>query len=97
MQLVRQCCDFFYQRAITITATRFEVIFVFFLKAREGRTTIVIAHRLSTVRTADVICGVSEGKVQECGTHDQLMEVGGIYYKLVTGQVRLFVLHDRGN
>jgi len=48
----------------------------------------VIAHRLSTVRTADVIYGVGDGVIQEYGTHDQLMQVGGIYFKLVSNQVR---------
>lgn len=52
-----------------------------------GRTTLVIAHRLSTVRTADVIMGFENGVIKEYGTHDQLMGEGGIYYTLVTNQV----------
>ncbi|KAM6152196.1 ATP-dependent translocase ABCB1-like [Erethizon dorsatum] len=55
-------------------------------KAREGRTTIVIAHRLSTVRNADVIAGFDDGVIVEKGTHDELMKEKGIYYKLVTMQ-----------
>jgi ABC-type multidrug transport system fused ATPase/permease subunit len=42
---------------------------------------------LSTVRTADVIYGLKEGRVHEFGTHDELMEKEGIYYHLVTNQV----------
>ena len=53
-----------------------------------GRTTIVIAHRLSTIQTADVIVGFDKGKAVEAGTHEELMQKEGIYYKLVTSQVR---------
>ena len=56
-------------------------------QARQGRTTIVIAHRLSTVKTADVIIGMDAGTVKEQGTHDELMAQEGIYYTLVTNQV----------
>jgi len=55
-------------------------------KAREGRTTIVIAHRLSTVRTANQIAGIDQGKIAELGSHDELMKTGGIYYTLCTNQ-----------
>ena len=52
-----------------------------------GRTTIVIAHRLSTVKTADVIIGIEKGRIVEQGTHEQLMSRKGIYFTLVTNQV----------
>ncbi|XP_056375696.1 ATP-binding cassette sub-family B member 5-like isoform X2 [Hyla sarda] len=55
-------------------------------KAIEGRTTIVIAHRLSTVWTADLIVVVENGAVAEQGTHSELMEKKGIYYSLATAQ-----------
>ena len=55
-------------------------------KASVGRTTIIIAHRLSTVRNADVIIVVKKGKVVEQGKHDELMLKKGIYYQLVTIQ-----------
>uniref|UniRef100_A0A8C0L9T3 ATP binding cassette subfamily B member 1 n=1 Tax=Canis lupus dingo TaxID=286419 RepID=A0A8C0L9T3_CANLU len=56
-------------------------------KARKGRTTIVIAHRLSTVRNADVIAGFDDGVIVEKGNHDELMKEKGIYFKLVTMQL----------
>ena len=51
-------------------------------KAREGRTSIVIAHRLSTVYNADCIIVITHGKVVESGTHSQLIASGGLYYQL---------------
>ena len=51
-------------------------------KAREGRTSIVIAHRLSTVYSADCIVVIKGGKVAEQGTHSELLANKGIYYKL---------------
>eukprot|EP01133_Synstelium_polycarpum_P000374 gene374-436_t len=52
----------------------------------QGRTTIVIAHRLSTIRNADVIVFVRGGQAVERGTHDELMALGGYYYRLVERQ-----------
>lgn len=55
-------------------------------KVRLGRTTIVVAHRLSTIRNADVIAGFQNGEIVELGTHDELMERKGIYHSLVNMQ-----------
>jgi ATP-binding cassette subfamily B protein len=52
-----------------------------------GRTTFVIAHRLSTVRRADLILLMEEGRVAERGTHQQLMEAGGLYHDMVRRQM----------
>ena len=51
-------------------------------KAREGRTSIVIAHRLSTVYSADCIVVIANGSVVEKGTHTELLAKGGVYYQL---------------
>ncbi|KAI9533317.1 Multidrug resistance protein 1 [Dissostichus eleginoides] len=55
-------------------------------KVRLGRTTIVVAHRLSTIRNADVIAGFQKGEVVEMGSHSKLMEEKGVYHTLVTMQ-----------
>ncbi|MBE6689606.1 MAG: ABC transporter ATP-binding protein [Ruminococcaceae bacterium] len=55
-------------------------------KLAENRTTIAIAHRLSTLRNADKLLVLDKGKVAEFGTHDELLEKKGIYYKLVMAQ-----------
>ena len=57
------------------------------IQARQGRTTIVVAHRLSTVRTADTIVGMADGRVVEHGTHEELMLLGGVYATLINNQV----------
>ena len=54
----------------------------------KGRTTIVVAHRLSTVKNADKIAVISEGRVAERGTHDELIAKDGIYKKLYSLQFR---------
>ncbi|KAK3105070.1 hypothetical protein FSP39_016614 [Pinctada imbricata] len=55
-------------------------------KARLGRTTVVIAHRLSTVQNADVIYVMDKGEIIEYGTHKDLMEKNGLYHQLVVAQ-----------
>lgn len=55
----------------------------------EGRTVFVIAHRLSTVRNADVIMVLDHGRIVERGSHDDLMALGGQYYQLYTGATEL--------
>ena len=52
----------------------------------DGRTTFVIAHRLSTVRNSDCIIVLEQGRIIERGTHDQLIEAQGKYYQLYTGK-----------
>jgi ATP-binding cassette subfamily B protein len=55
-------------------------------KLLEGRTSFVVAHRLSTIRHADVILVVEDGKIVERGTHEELMQKGGVYHDLYTRQ-----------
>ncbi|XP_059178860.1 bile salt export pump-like [Physella acuta] len=57
-------------------------------KVSKGRTTIIVAHRLSTIRYADKIVTLSKGRVVEVGTHTELMDKRGVYYNLVSSQVR---------
>ena len=55
----------------------------------KGRTTIAIAHRLSTLKNSDVIYVIDDGKVVESGSHEQLLELKGVYHKLVRIQTEL--------
>jgi ABC-type multidrug transport system fused ATPase/permease subunit len=52
----------------------------------KGRTTIVIAHRLSTVRDADTIVVLDEKTIREMGSHDELIQLDGLYKRLYTAQ-----------
>jgi len=56
-------------------------------KARKGRSTVMIAHRLSTVKTADRIACIDNGQVVETGTHSELLDKKGVYYNLVKAQL----------
>jgi ABC-type multidrug transport system fused ATPase/permease subunit len=54
----------------------------------QNRTTLIIAHRLSTVRVADRIAVVDRGQITELGTHDELMAKNGVYARLYEMQFR---------
>ena len=56
----------------------------------KGRTTIIIAHRLSTVRNADRIVALEGTKIVEAGTHEELLVKKGLYHKLYTAQQQLY-------
>ena len=51
-----------------------------------GRTTLIIAHRLSTIRSANRIVSIADGVITECGTHEELLQKGGIYAELYRTQ-----------
>ena len=55
----------------------------------ENRTTVVIAHRLSTVRNSNAIMVLENGEIIERGSHDELLELRGRYYELYTGKKEL--------
>jgi len=65
-----------------------ELVFEALGRLMEGRTTIVIAHRLATIRRADVIFVIDHGTVVERGTHEQLLSEGGLYSRLHEIQFR---------
>jgi ATP-binding cassette subfamily B protein len=58
-------------------------------KMIDNRTTFAIAHRLSTLRNADKILVIDHGRIAEFGTHKELLDQKGIYYKLVMAQTRV--------
>ena len=55
-------------------------------RLRANRTSFVIAHRLSTIRGADVILVMEHGQIVEQGSHDELLERGGAYFRLYNSQ-----------
>lgn len=58
-------------------------------KLFRGKTVVIVAHRLSTVRSADNIVVLAHGRIVEQGTHDQLTSRRGYYYELVKNQLNL--------
>ena len=61
------------------------------VQASHGRTTIIIAHRLSTIQGADIIAAIVDGKIAETGNHQTLLAKKGIYFDLVSAQVRILI------
>ena len=57
-----------------------------FAKLMKGRTSFIIAHRLSTIENADIILVMNNGDIVEHGTHEQLMQARGMYYRMQTAQ-----------
>ena len=57
-----------------------------FDKLMQGRTSFVVAHRLSTIRTASLILVMKDGKIIEQGKHDELLQKGGFYARLYNSQ-----------
>lgn len=55
----------------------------------KGKTVVIVAHRLSTVKNADQIVVLNQGKITEIGTHQVLTERKGEYYQLVKNQLEL--------
>ena len=71
-------------------------IFNRILRATRNTTTILISHRFSTVRHADLICVLEEGRVIELGSHDELMALGGRYRTMFDLQAQRFEEPERG-
>ena len=57
-----------------------------FKEMMEGRTSFIVAHRLSTIREADLILVMDSGKIVEQGTHEELLQRKGAYYDLYNSQ-----------
>jgi ATP-binding cassette subfamily B protein len=66
------------------------------LELTTGITTVLISHRFSTVRHADLICVLSDGRIAEQGTHDELMAAGGRYAEMFDMQASRFVAQIQG-
>lgn len=61
----------------------------------KGRTTIVVAHRLSTIKNADEIAVIADGKIVEQGDHEALLALGGVYTDLYNLQFKAGVIHEK--
>lgn len=60
-------------------------------QASEGRTTITVAHRLATIIHSDIIFVINKGTIEEFGTHSELLEKRGLYYRLYETQTETLV------
>jgi ATP-binding cassette subfamily B protein len=83
--------------ALSMVDTRTEeLILNRIFASRPGRTTLIVSHRISTIRRADRIVVLEAGRLEEMGTHPELMEKGGLYAKLYEKQLLAQELEDNG-
>jgi len=80
---------FFDEATNSLDANNEKVIMYNLHEFFEGKTVIVAAHRLSTVKNADQIVVLDNGKIKEVGTHQELTEMEGEYFELVRNQLEL--------
>lgn len=80
---------FFDEATSALDATNERIIMENLNEFFKGKTTVVIAHRLSTVKNSDQIVVLEEGKIIEKGTHKELIQLNGSYYNLVKNQLEL--------
>ena len=66
-------------------------IYSIFRQIAAGKTTVVISHRLGLAKIADRIAVMENGKIVEIGTHDELIELGEIYYSMFTRQASSYI------
>lgn len=78
---------FFDEATNSLDATNERIIMNNLRKCYEGKTVIISAHRLSTIKDADQIIVLHQGKVVEQGTHEELLQARGYYFKLVENQM----------
>jgi len=86
---------FFDEATSALDARNEKVIMGNFERWFKGKTVVVVAHRLSTVRNADTIVVLERGRVTEQGNHDQLIQLKGYYFNLVKNQLELDKLDER--
>jgi len=82
-------CLFFDEATNSLDAMNEKVIVENLKEFKKGRTTVIVAHRLSTVKDADQIIVLDQGMIAESGTHEELVSMKGKYYDLVKNQLEL--------
>lgn len=89
-QSIKTRSSFFFDEATNSLDANNESLIVNNLESfLEGKTVVVVAHRLSTVRHADQIVVLNDGAIAEKGTHQELVNLKGKYYTLVKNQLEL--------
>lgn len=77
---------FFYFSALDAASEKIVQESINSLQEKRSHTTIIIAHRLTTIKNADKIAVVDSGEIVELGTHDELLGKGGLYFQLWSKQ-----------
>ena len=89
MQIIYDASSYFIYVGVKIQLLRYFIIVANLNEFYKGKTVVIVAHRLSTVKYADNIIVLEKGKIVEQGRHSELSKMNGSYFHLVKNQLEL--------